>query len=620
MYQYRSAKLQEFKPCDKVFAPRAEICSTSTIPSSIQRCVETGRLEAFKMQWKEGDPNRPHIYWDSDVAKVMEGMAYDLILHPDDAREKELDELVDLVCSCQQPDGYLNSYFSGVEPEKRWKNLFNWHELYCAGHLMEAACAHFEATGKRKFLDAMCRYADYIGSVFGWEEGKKRGVPGHEEIELALCRLAQTSGNPAYFKLAEYFVDARGVEPNYFIEEGREFPTHASEDQLPNRQAHKPVREQSDAVGHAVRALYLYSGMADVAAENGDRELAAACERLFDSVTKRRMYITGGIGSTPMGESFTCDYDLPNNTNYAESCAAVSLAFFAERMLRLTGDGKYADVMERVLFNGALSGVSLSGDKFFYANLLEVNENSFLHGFTAAERQTWFTCSCCPTTYCRFLPQTGKYCWSVSENEVRMNIPVAGHFDCGHFAAEVSGAYPADGAVVIKILRNENVKLSLRIPGWCPKAELAVNGKALPVNAVLGFVTLDNVKAGDELSLTLDMPTELIYANSSVAADAGRAAICRGPVVYCIESCDNPGVKLHNVVINRSAGFSLAKGGGLPEGLPAVRFSGWEEVRKDNDALYTNEPPELISGEFTAIPYSLWQNREKGAMQIFLLV
>ena len=316
-------------------------------------------------------PDMPHIFWDSDVAKVVEGMAYSILLRPDGRMEKRLNDLVDRIVSAQREDGYLNTHFSVVDQDKRWRTLHRDHELYCAGHLMEAAVAHHQATGRTNFLDAMCRYADYIDSVFGREEGKRRGYPGHEEIELALCRLAGETGREKYLKLAKYFVDERGQTPNYFVEE-----EGVSAEALAELQAHKPVREQTEAVGHAVRAGYLYAGMADVAAATGDAELLAACETLFENIRTRRMYITGGIGSHRDGERFDKDWNLPNETCYAESCAAISLALFARRMLNITGNGKYADVMERAMYNAIPCGISLDGVRYFYQNPLEMNLNT----------------------------------------------------------------------------------------------------------------------------------------------------------------------------------------------------------------------------------------------------
>ncbi|MBO4630333.1 MAG: glycoside hydrolase family 127 protein, partial [Lentisphaeria bacterium] len=405
---------------DGVFAPRQETNWKTTIPGCIRRCEETGRLKAFELKWKEGDPDKPHIYWDSDVAKVLEGMSASLQIHPDPAMEKKLDELIDLVIGAQQPDGYLNTHFTVIDQDKRWTNLHDWHELYCAGHLMESAVAHYQATGRRKFLDAMCRYADYIDSLFGRDPGKKRGYPGHEEIELALVKLYHASGEKRYLELARYFVEERGTEPNYFVT-AENFP----EAGLKNRQAHKPVREQTEADGHAVRAMYLFAGLADIAGETSDPALLECAERLFRNTVQRRMYITGGVGSTQFGEAFTHDFDLPNALAYAESCAAIGLALFAKRLLDITGKCEYADVLERVLYNNGLSGISLQGDTFFYANPLEVNETFFERGHIYSSRQKWFDCSCCPTNYCRFLPRLGLFCADAAPDRLRIDIPAA---------------------------------------------------------------------------------------------------------------------------------------------------------------------------------------------------
>ena len=400
--------------CDPVFAPRMESCRSVTIPASVKRCRETGRIDCFRLNWKPGMPNQPHRFFDSDFAKVLEGMAYMLELHPEDkALAEELDRFVDLVISAQQPDGYLNTYYTCVEPENRWKNLFESHELYCAGHLIEAAVAHFRATGSRKFVDALARYADYISTVFGPGPDQKQGYPGHEELELALCKLADVTGEKKYVELAGFFIDKRGTSPNYFVEEAIRNGSQLSQEQLANRQADRPVREELNATGHSVRALYLYSGMADVAAATGDAELFAVCERMFDSIVQKRMYITGGCGSTPIQEQFTVDWNLPNDTSYAESCATMALVLFARRMLEYTGRGKFADVMEQALYNGALSGISLRGDQYFYANLLEVDANTFVHNTTCAKRQPWFDCSCCPTAtavFCRSLGTSPSRC------------------------------------------------------------------------------------------------------------------------------------------------------------------------------------------------------------------
>lgn len=547
---------KKIKLLDPVFAPRQETGYRVTIPGCIRRCEETGRLKAFKLQWKKGEPEQPHVFWDSDVAKVLEGMAEMLMVHPDPAMEKELDELVDLIVGAQQEDGYLNVHFTVVEPEKRWSNLGNQHELYCAGHLIEAAVAHFEATGSRKFLDAMCRYADYIASVFGPAPGQKRGYPGHEEIELALVRLYRAVGEKRYLELAKFFIDERGAEPSYFVDVEKSL----NRAQLPNRQAHKPVRLQEKAVGHAVRAVYLYCGMVDVAVETQDSGLLNAAVRLFDNVTQRQMYITGGIGATSHNEEFTHDFGLPNDTAYAESCAAIGLALFAKRLLDATGESKYADVLERVLYNNGLSGISLSGDEFFYANLLEVNDTTYEHGVTRKKRQKWFDCSCCPTNYCRFLPQLGTFCYSVSPELLRIDIPAAAVVSTENYEVRIDGKYPHDGSLALTVLRGGTFAIALRIPAWCGEYSIEVKGNAVNGGIESGYWKMARKwQSGDRITAVLAMKPELVYPHPSIAADAGKAAIRRGPVVYCLESVDNPGVPLQSRDPAVRSGFRSVK-------------------------------------------------------------
>ena len=601
---------------DPVFAPRQKTGHDVTIPSCIRRCRETGRIDAFRLQWKKGDPNPPHVFWDSDVAKVLEGMAEMLMIHPDPSMEKELDELVDLIVSAQQEDGYLNTHFTVVEPEKRWSNLGDWHELYCAGHLMEAAVAHFQATGSRKFLDSMCRYADYISTVFGSAPGQKRGYPGHEEIELALVKLYQATGEKRYLNLAKYFIDERGATPNYFSETERSLVPEL----LANRQAHKPVREQEKAVGHAVRAVYLYCGMTDVALETGDSELLKAAIRLFDNLSQRRMYVTGGIGSSCLNEEFTEDFGLPNDTAYAESCAAIGLVLLSKRLLDGAMEGKYADVLERALYNNALSGISLSGDEFFYANLLEVNDTVHEYGVTCKKRQKWFGCSCCPTNYSRFLPQLGTFCCAASDDLLRIDIPAAALISTDTYEARIDGNYPYDGNITVTILRGGSFTLALRIPGWCENYSIELNGTAADHDPESSYWKMTRKwQSGDRITLNLEMNVEVIYPNPRLAADAGKVAIQRGPLVYCLESVDNPGIFLPNVILPVKPEFHLDKAAGLPEGTVAIRCKAKEEYSA-SDALYRNTPPLHRDIDVCFIPYALWQNRGEASMQVFVRV
>ena len=616
MKNREDAQQTEIRLCDSVFAPRQKTGHDVTIPSCLKRCRETGRIDAFRLQWKKGDPNPPHVFWDSDVAKVLEGMAEMLMIHPDPAMEKELDELVDLIVSAQRDDGYLNVHFTVVEPEKRWSNLGDWHELYCAGHLIEAAVAHFQATGSRKFLDAMCRYADYIASVFGPAPGQKRGYPGHEEIELALVRLYRTTGETRYLNLAKYFIDERGAEPNYFSETEKSIPR----DFLSNRQAHKPVREQEQAVGHAVRAVYLYCGMVDVAVETRDCVLLNAAIRLFDNLSRRRMYITGGIGSTSIGEAFTTDFGLPNDTAYAESCAAIGLAMFAKRLLDVTNEGKYADVLERVLYNNALSGISLSGDEFFYANLLEVNDATHEHGNTCKKRQAWFGCSCCPTNYCRFLPQLGAFCCKAAEKCLRIDVPAAARISTDAYEVRIDGNYPYDGNIAVTIERGGSFTLALRIPGWCADWSVELNGAPADRTLEASYLKMTREwKSGDRIALKLEMKPEVIYPHPGIAADAGRVAVQRGPLIYCLESLDNPGVSLPNAILPPVPEFRMGKAAGLPEDTVALRCAAKAEFSK-SDMLYRKTPPQYGRVDLCFIPYALWQNRGESAMQVFVRI
>ncbi|MBR2642052.1 MAG: glycoside hydrolase family 127 protein [Lentisphaeria bacterium] len=600
---------------DHYFAPRIRRNRTATIPAVLALLESSGRIRAFDMNWKPGDPDEPHCFWDSDVAKTVEGMALELQNSPDPELEKTLNDLVRRIISAQQPDGYLNTHITLVDPESRWKNLAQKHELYCAGHLMEAAVEHFYATGRRDFLDAMCRYADYIASVFGHGEGQLRGYPGHQEIELALCKLAEATGQEKYLHLAKYFIDERGQDPNYFVREG------VAPEKLFVQQAHKPVREQTEAEGHAVRAGYMYAGMADVAAATGDTELFAACERLFENLAGRRMYISGGIGSHCAQERIGLDYQLPNDTAYAESCATISLVFFAARMLNITGNARYADVMEQAMYNGVFAGISLDGKAFFYQNVLEANEQSVpspeLH--FAPVRQTWFSCSCCPTSFSRFLPQIGRYLWSVSAEAVRLNIPAAGEYRAPGRYIRVSGKYPYEGAISIEFPEGGDFEFALRIPGWCRRWSLRKNGKKLSGKPVEGYISCGrNWRPGDVVELDLEMVPRIVYAHERVHENAGRAALMRGPLLYAFESTDNAGDCLSSLLIPEDpAVYRVARVRGLPAGTVALKAAGFREVRR-SEALYGTTPPALRKCTVTAIPYAMWENRGPCSMQVWM--
>ena len=614
---------------DPVLAPRVEANRAATIPACLEFCEKTHRLDAFDLKWKKGDKWFPHIFWDSDVAKVAEGMARELARRPDPALAAKLDSLARRIVAAQQPDGYLNTHFTLVEPEKRFSNLHDWHELYCAGHLIEAAVAHAEATGGSFFLDAARRYADLIARTFGRKPGQKRGYPGHEEIELALCRLAWATDEKKYLDLAAYFVNERGREPNYFVKkEGWQSW------RLRYLQAHEPPREQREAVGHAVRWAYLCCGMADVADRTGDAGLLEACRAMWENCTQRRMLVTGGIGtSVDATEAIEGDWKLPNLTAYAESCASIGLALFSRRMHEITGEGRYVDVVERALYNGIPSGISLSGDRFFYQNPLAAGPDS-IHD---RERQSWFSCSCCPTNFARFWPQAAQLCWAWRPDEVRLCIPAASEFELeSGMKIVVSGRYPYDGAIKIRFegafrtarfpgmlgvtkpskIPPRPFALSLRIPDWCVRFSLAVNGKRLAAKPEDGFVSVRRAwKPGDEVALDLAMPVRVLRAHANVGADAGRLALQRGPLVYALESVDN-GPGLHRLSIPAKQDFKLVRAKGLPRGTLAIAGEALETTRP-GAALYSTAAQRTRRRRFVAIPYALWQNRGPAEMQVW---
>lgn len=609
MKKYSSPAVGTVSVTDAYFSERISANHSATIPASLKFSYDTGRIEAFKLNWKEGMPNQPHIFWDSDVAKVVEGMAYDLILHPEDkALADELDKIVSLIVSAQQEDGYLNTHYTTSEPENRWKSLYWCHELYCCGHLIEAAVAHFEATGNRKFLDCMCRYADYVDSVFGRGKGKKRGYPGHEEIELALCKLAKVTGKKKYFKLAQYFVEERGREPNYYVEKEGERKDH-----LIYLQADQTVRERKDAVGHAVRMMYLACAMADIATETDDAELMERCDDLFHSISEKRMFITGAVGSARGNEAFEHDYKLFNLEAYAESCASMGLVWFLQRMHNATGDGKYIDVLERSLYNGALAGLSLSGNKFFYMNPLRSSLDSPYN----RERVEWFACSCCPTNYCRFLPQIGSFIWSENEEEVRLNIPAASELKSGGRAIRVTGGYPYDGNITVEFLSAGKFTFSARIPAWCRKASVKVNGREAAAKAVKGYVKFNRTwKCGDKVEIKLEMTPALFRSNKAVEDNAGKVAIVYGPLVYALESTDN-GDLLHNIAVLSDSKLKITKAPGLPRGTAAISADA-VEITRPGDELYSTAKPKEKKRKVLAIPYALWQNRGLSEMAVWI--
>lgn len=622
---------------DSFWAPRQETTRRVTLPIELKHLRDTGRIDAFRLGWRPGVPNPPHIFWDSDVAKWVEAAAYSLATHPDPALAGDLDEVAKLIAGAQQPDGYLNVHFTVVEPEKRWANLRDWHELYCAGHLIEAAVAHQQATGDDTLLDALCRYADYIGQVFGRGEGQRRGYPGHEELELALVRLYRHTGERRYLDLAQYFVDERGRQPHYFDQEAEargDDPAQWHGRDYRYLQAHLPVREQATAEGHAVRAMYLYSGMVDVAAETGDESLLEAARRLWRNVTERRMYVTGGIGSASQGERFTWDYHLPNYSAYTETCAAIGLVFWAHRLLQIEPRGDYADVMERALYNGVLSGISLAGDRFFYVNPLGVDYRAYREevdrygrSSVVPERQEWFGCACCPPNIARLLTSLGNYAYSTAADGLFVHLHIAGtaqaEVNGQRVSLQVETRYPwgEDVTITVQAESEAEFDLALRLPGWCCQPQVTVNCEAVALKGVLreGYAYLRRAwRAGDIVRLTLPMPVERVYAHPQVRDDAGRTALQRGPLVYCLEEVDN-GANLEAVRLPREADLRPEWRPDLLGGVMVLRGTARRlDSQPWGDTLYTAEPPVERPVELTAVPYYAWANRGPGDMLVWV--
>jgi len=611
---------------DGFWSPRQTVNREVTLPVEYKQCKETGRLDAFKLDWKPGMPHQPHRFWDSDIGKWIEAAAYSLKTHPDKNLEALVDDAVALIATAQQPDGYLNIVYTVVEPEKRWSLLVDSHELYCAGHLIEAAVAYFQATGKRQLLDIMCRNVEHIASVFGRGKGQKRGYDGHEEIELALVKLYRATGDRRHLDLAKYFIDERGVEPNYFRLENDNARKQGWEQwertDFTYNQAHKPVCEQEEVVGHAVRAMYLYCGMADVARETGDAALLTPLRKLWKSLAHRKMYVTGGIGSTRQGEAFTFDYDLPDETAYCETCAAIGLVFWAHRMLQLTGEGDFADVMERALYNGCLSGVSLDGCRFFYANPLAVYPEAMrgANAHVAGERQEWFGCACCPPNIARLIASVGEYFYSESEAEACVHLYAAGDAELRVAGQNVqmntTTKYPWDGAVSLRLTpeRAARFTLALRIPGWCTQYSLSVNGTAVRSKPVKGYVRIvRRWQAGDTVKLVLDMPVMQVEANPRVRMDCGRVALQRGPVVYCLEQKDN-GVELRDLTLPAAAGLKPVFLKDQLGGVVVLRGKALRRRPQDWAAgdLYRTAPTARRTVSITAVPYCVWGNRAPG--------
>ena len=588
---------------DAFWAPRQKVTREKTLPHNLKMCEETGRIDNFvKAAGRMEGKFEGYFFNDSDVYKALEGAAYALMLERDPELERYVDEVIAKIAAAQEPDGYLNTYFALTDSEERWSNLRVRHELYCAGHLIEAAVAHHQATGQRTLLDVAVKFADLIDTLFGPD--KRHDIPGHEEMELALVKLARLTGEERYNKLAEFFIEQRGRA------EQRELYGDYCQD-------HLPVREQNEIVGHAVRAMYLYSGVADVAALMGDQGYIDAMDRIWNDVVRRKIYITGGIGPSAHNEGFTVPYDLPNDTAYAETCASIGMILWNHRLNLLHADARYADALERVLYNGFLSGVSLDGEKFFYTNPLGSTGNH--------HRRGWYNCACCPPNVLRLLLSLGGYVYAYCEDAVYVNLYVGGSGTVSLKGKQVTlrqdTRYPWDGKVRLAVdpTKDAAFTMCLRIPDWCEEARIAVNGRAIDrPDMQRGYARIQREwKRGDVIELDLPMPIRRIAANPRVKENVGKVALQRGPIVYCLEGVDNGG-RVRHLTLPRNAELHAEHRPDLLGRVTVIRGTalatgneGWD------DELYRHAAA-AESAEFVAIPYYAWDNRAAGEMVVWL--
>lgn len=624
-----------------LFGARQDAVCDTTAETLLDRCVEAGMVTAIDVDqpspgvvipYHSMSPTVPatehkamvstQMFWDSDLGKSIETVAYSLYRKPNPKLEARVDAIVDLYGKLQREDGYLNSWYLRVVPGREWTNLRDTHELYCAGHLIEGAVAYYQATGKRKLMDIMSRYVDHIIGKFGHGPGKIAGYCGHEEVELALVKLARATGEQKYMDLSKYFIDERGTHPHYFdIEaqrDGRD-PKNFIFGSYHYNQSHQPVREQKKVVGHAVRAMYLFSGMADIATEYNDDTLTGALETLWDDLITKQMYITGGIGPAASNEGFTDYYDLPNESAYAETCASVGLVFWANRMLGRGPNRRFADIMEIALYNGSLSGLSLDGKTFFYENPLE---SAGKH-----HRWIWHRCPCCPPNIARLVASVGSYMYAVADNEIAVHL-----YGESSVKAEVAGTrielsqttrYPWHGSVrlSLKVEKPTRFAISLRIPGWAKGAKLSIDGGAVDLASVMvdGYARIEHEWTGREvIDLELPLIPRALWADPRVRQDTGRFALMRGPLVYCAEAVDN-GEGLNALTVTgdparASETVVEALGGAVALDIEAKRdiSTGFE------GSLYREAPPVTEPAKARFVPYHLWDNRAPGEMLVWM--
>jgi len=628
MRKYASVTFSDVKITGDFWSERLECVLTRTIPSQHRKLAEYNMLESLKLPQPVPPltiPKNRHnfttqIFWDSDVGKWVEAASYALSHRRDPIIDSQIESITDDLEKSQAPDGYLNCWYLEREPQNRWTNLRDNHEMYNAGHLLEGAVAYFHATGRDRLMKVMMRYMDHIATVFGPGPGQKRGYCGHQEIELALVKLYHATGIRKYLDLATYFIDERGAQPHYFDTEciaRGEDPKSYGQGTYEYSQSHIPVRQQTKVVGHAVRAMYMYTAMADLAAEHGDAGLKKACETLWADVTRTRMYVTGGFGPSASNEGFTKDYDLPNDTAYAETCASVAMVFWAARMLNLDLDSQYADILELALYNTSLAGLSRDGTQYFYDNKLDSDGSH--------KRWDWHPCPCCTMNVARLVASIAGYFYSVADTEVAVHLyggakttlPVAG----GKVTLTETSNYPWSGDITLAIdpEGTRDFTLSLRIPAWAKGASATVNGKPVPMTVERGYLKITRGWSRDDtVALTLPMAPERIYAHPDVRQDVGRVALRRGPLVYCVEQQDIAGPVVR-ARLPADVALTDEWRGDLLGGVTVITAPGrMVDITSWGTGLYHTKPAADAPSPLTAVPYYIWCNRGANPMQVWL--
>jgi DUF1680 family protein len=574
-----------------------------TVEVCLAKCEETGRIGNFRRAAGIEPGTFQGIFFDdSDVYKVLEGVAYVLMDQRNADLEKRADTIIETICAAQLPDGYLNTYFILTGIDKRWTNTFL-HEAYCLGHMIEGAIAYHRATGKNTWLNAAIRFVEHMMSIFG--PGKEHWVTGHQELELALVKLFHHTGEQRFLDYAEWLINERGHGHMRFDHIGEHrimdflkwfINEHGYDYMLTYYQDDIPVRQLKKVTGHAVRAMYYYSAIADLVAMSGDMELYGVLLRLWDNVNPANLYITGGIGQDSQNEGFTKDWHLPNLTAYCETCASIGMALWNDRMAMVTGESRFADLVEREMYNGVLAGLSLSGDHFFYDNPLS--------SIGKHNRTEWFDCSCCPTNIVRFIPSLGGYVYGISDNHVYLHQFVAGSTDFefnGHaFSTAIRTDYPWNGLIYIDITKANGVeKLLIRKPGWCESYSLQVNGTVISPEPIDGYLPVE-IRSGDTIVYDMDMPVRFTRSDTRVKENLGRVAVERGPIVYCAEEIDNPGI--------------------VREYFHAFKsLDVMDQVVEEFDSTLLGGVYKIRVGETLLVPYYSWNNRGPGAMAVWLL-